>query len=92
MDCARCHGRDHDGLAAPSVLEFVRTTSRERFDRIVLDGNPGRGMPGYRQLPRIADNIDSIYLYFVLRAEGTVGTGQPYARSTPELNAPRDRR
>ena len=32
LDCARCHGRDHDGLAAPSVLEFVRSQSRERFN------------------------------------------------------------
>lgn len=83
MDCARCHGRDHDGLAAPSVLEFVRTQSRERFDRIVLDGDPGRGMPGYRHTPRVADGIDSIYRYFVLRADGTIGRGEPFA--TPPI-------
>lgn len=82
LDCARCHGRDHDGLAAPSVLEFVRTQSRESFDRVVLDGEPARGMPGYRSIPRVADSIDSIYLYFLLRARGAVGRGQPFA-TTP---------
>lgn len=82
MDCARCHGRDHDGLTAPSVLEFVRTLSRERFDRIVLDGDPGRGMPGYGKTPRVADNIDSIYRYFVLRADGIIGRGEPFATPT----------
>jgi len=35
--------------------------SRERFDRIVLDGEPGRGMPGYGNAPRIADQIDSLF-------------------------------
>ena len=79
MDCARCHGRDHDGLAAPSVLEFVRSQSRERFDRVMLDGAPERGMPGYGKIPRVADNIDGIYLYFLLRANGLVGRGQPFA-------------
>ncbi len=79
LDCARCHGRDHDGLAAPSVLEFVRSQSRERFIRIMLDGDPPRGMPGYGHLPRVADNIDGIYRYFVLRANGAIGRGQPFA-------------
>jgi mono/diheme cytochrome c family protein len=80
MDCARCHGKHHEGLAAPSVLEFVRTQSRERFDLIVLEGDPQRGMPGYANTPRIADQIDSIYRYFLLRANGTIGEGQPFAR------------
>jgi cytochrome c55X len=79
MDCARCHGRNHDGLAAPSVLEFVRTQDRARFERIVLDGDPMRGMPGYRQIPRVAENIASIYRYFVLRANGIIARGEPFA-------------
>jgi mono/diheme cytochrome c family protein len=83
MDCARCHGRDHDGLAAPSILEFVRNLSRERFERMVLDGDPGRGMPGYGKTPRVADNIDAVYCYFVLRADGSIGRGEPY--STPTI-------
>jgi mono/diheme cytochrome c family protein len=83
LDCARCHGRGHDGLAAPSVLVFVRSQSRERFDRIVLDGDPPRGMPGYGHLPRVADNIDGIYRYFLLRANGAIGRGQPF--TTPGM-------
>lgn len=79
MECGRCHGGDHDGLAAPSVLEFVRTQSRVRFDRIVLDGDPQRGMPGYGKTARVADSIDSIYLYFLLRANGAIGRGPPFA-------------
>jgi mono/diheme cytochrome c family protein len=67
MDCARCHGRDYEGLAAPSVVEYARTQSREMFLRALLDGDPGRGMPGYRGVPLILDNIEDIYRYFLER-------------------------
>jgi mono/diheme cytochrome c family protein len=68
MDCARCHGRNHDGWAAPSLLEAVRQGSRERFDRMVLDGDPSRGMPGYRSQPLVVAELDAIYAYLVVRA------------------------
>jgi mono/diheme cytochrome c family protein len=75
VDCARCHGRDHEGLAAPSIVEYARTQSREMFLRAVLDGDPPRGMPGYRGNPRILENIDDIYRYFLERATGNTGRG-----------------
>lgn len=73
VDCARCHGKDYDGLAAPSIVEYVRHQSREGFDRIILDGDPPRGMPGYRDNRRIAGMMDALYRYFAARATGTVG-------------------
>ncbi|HEY8555305.1 MAG TPA: hypothetical protein VIL43_12300, partial [Burkholderiales bacterium] len=73
MDCSRCHGKDYNGLAAPSIVEYARTQSREMFLRAVLEGNPPRGMPGYRDNPSIAGCIDDIYRYFLGRAYGTIG-------------------
>lgn len=70
MDCARCHGRDYDGWAAPSVLEFVRSQPRERFDRVMLDGEPARGMPGYRDQRLVAEQLDALYAYFLAQAAG----------------------
>jgi mono/diheme cytochrome c family protein len=72
VDCARCHGKDYEGLAAPSIIEYARTQSREMFDRMVLDGEPSRGMPAYRDNPSIAERIDDIYRYFLGRADGTI--------------------
>jgi hypothetical protein len=84
VDCARCHGKDYDGLAAPSVVEYVRATrSRERFERIVLDGDPPRGMPGYRGNPLVAQTIDALYRYFTGRAAGDIGRGKPCAERRP---------
>lgn len=72
VDCARCHGKHYTGLAAPSVVAYVRTQSREQFDHIVLVGDPPRGMPGYRSNPLIAETIDDLYRYFLGRAEGSL--------------------
>jgi cytochrome c55X len=61
MDCARCHGRDHDGWAAPSLLTAVREGSRQPFVTFVPDGDIARGMPGYREQPVVVDDLAAIY-------------------------------
>jgi cytochrome c55X len=75
MDCARCHGRDHDGWAAPSLLAAVREGSRQRFVTFVLDGDIARGMPGYREQPVVVDNLAAIYAY--LRDRAGIGSRTP---------------
>jgi len=77
MDCARCHGPDYTGWSPPSLLAAVREGSRERFDRFVLDGDIGRGMPGYRSQPAVAGSLDAIYAYLLARANGEIGPGNP---------------
>jgi mono/diheme cytochrome c family protein len=83
MDCARCHGREYDGWSAPSLLAAVRDGPRERFDRFVLDGDIGRGMPGYRSQGAVTANLDAIYAYLLARARGEVGPGNPDAAEPP---------
>jgi cytochrome c55X len=73
MDCARCHGKSYDGSSGPSIVIYARTQSRDMFVRAVLDGNPGRGMPGYRGNPRVEPAIEGIYRYFKGRADGSIG-------------------
>lgn len=79
MDCARCHGRDYDGWAAPSLVAAVREGSRERFDRIVLEGDIGRGMPGYKNQPLVVSELEAIYAYLHARAHaaGHAPDGRP---------------
>src|SRR5262249_25040402 len=57
VECARCHGRDSTGLAAPSIVAYAATQSRESFTRIVIDGDPVRGMPGYRDNAYVTENL-----------------------------------
>jgi len=72
LNCERCHGKHYEGLSAPSVVAYVRDQSREMFFRMLLDGDPPRGMPGYRNNALVSKNIDGIYRYFTLRANGTI--------------------
>jgi len=81
MDCARCHGRDHGGWAAPSLVASVRDGSRERFERWVLEGDTVRGMPGYRSQPLVVAELDAIYAYLLARARGDIGPGRPGDRA-----------
>ena len=73
VDCARCHGKDYAGMAAPSIVDYAALQSREMFVRMILDGDPARGMPGYRSNAYVAGNLDDIYRYFLARATGDVG-------------------
>ena len=72
MDCARCHGGSYLGSSGPSIVEYARTQSREAFLRAVLDGEPARGMPGYRGNPLVQPAIGGIYRYFKGRADGVI--------------------
>jgi mono/diheme cytochrome c family protein len=72
IDCARCHGASYLGSSGPSIVEYARAQSREAFVRAVLDGEPARGMPGYRGNPLVQPAIDGIYRYFKGRADGVI--------------------
>jgi mono/diheme cytochrome c family protein len=76
LDCARCHGADYRGSVGPSLLESVQSRSRADFTRFVLDGSPERGMPPYKSVARVVDNIDGIYDYFRGLADGSTVAGQ----------------
>lgn len=89
VDCARCHGKDYDGHAAPSIVAYVDTQDRARFDRIVLDGDPPRGMPGYRGNTLVAERLDGTYRYFLGRARGTVAPGDRPGAATARADPAR---
>jgi len=96
LNCERCHGKDYDGLAAPSVVAYARTQSRESFVRMLLEGDPSRGMPGYRANPLVSENVEGIYRYFLGRANGTIRRDdRPKSgveASEPEVTSGVDRR
>lgn len=82
LDCARCHGRDYGGWAAPSLIAAVRDGTRERFDHYVLEGDVARGMPGYRDQADVVAQVDAMYAYLRARAEGVIGEDQAMGKST----------
>jgi len=88
MDCARCHGRNYAGASGPDLVAAVRDGPRERFDRLVLEGDIGRGMPGYKSQPLVVNALDAMYTYLRMRADGRIGTGRPAAVQVPPAAEP----
>lgn len=76
LDCARCHGAKFEGQVGPSLLKSAKERDAESFKRLVLEGNPGAGMPAYKENKTVADNIDGIHAYFKGRADGSVPEGK----------------
>ena len=72
LDCARCHGRDHEGPGAPSLVAYAAAHDRVAFAAAVLDGNPARGMPPYKTNSLVAAAVDDLYVFFKARADGTI--------------------
>jgi cytochrome c55X len=54
------------------TVAYARTQSRESFVRALLDGDPPRGMPGYRAYPLVSENVEGIFRYFLGRANATI--------------------
>jgi cytochrome c55X len=86
MDCARCHGRDYNGWAAPSLIAGVRDAPRERFDHYVLEGDIARGMPGYKSQPLVVAELDAMYAYLRARAGPLNPAPAPGGASSVPLN------
>ena len=42
--CDRCHGANQEGLVGPSLLESLKTLSKEDFVKTVRDGRLDKGM------------------------------------------------
>ena len=45
--CDRCHGANQEGLVGPSLLESMKTLSKEEFVKTVRDGRLDKGMVGF---------------------------------------------
>ncbi len=73
VDCARCHGRSYEGLAAPSIVGYAAAQTPEQFVRLIIDGDPSRGMPGYRANALVVANLGESRRYFAARATGAIG-------------------
>ena len=75
LDCARCHGADYRGSVGPSLVDAVKSRTREDFTRVILEGNVERGMPPYKSVGRAVDNLDGVYEYFRGLAAGKIPAG-----------------
>jgi mono/diheme cytochrome c family protein len=70
--CDRCHGANQEGLVGPSLLESLKTLSKDEFVKTVRDGRLEKGMVSFSSSKMVMDNIDSLYAYLKGRSDGNI--------------------
>lgn len=70
--CDRCHGANQEGLVGPSLVNSMKTLSKEDFIKTVRDGRLEKGMQSFGGSPQVMDNINQLYAYLKGRADGAI--------------------
>lgn len=71
--CERCHGPSQEGLVGPSLVESLKTLTKDQVKTTVLNGRIEKGMPSH---PFLADRIDNLYAYLKGRSDGAIPAGR----------------
>jgi hypothetical protein len=75
MACDRCHGPNQEGLVGPSLVDDLKTMTKEDFKKCLLDGRIDKGMPNFGGVKTVADNVDALYAFLKGRSDGAIATG-----------------
>jgi mono/diheme cytochrome c family protein len=70
--CDRCHGANQEGLVGPSLVNSLKTLSKEDFIKTVRDGRQDKGMVSFAGNKTVMDNIDALYAYLKGRSDGAI--------------------
>src|SRR6187455_1713088 len=70
--CDRCHGANQEGLVGPSLVNSLKTLSKEDFVKTVRDGRLEKGMQSFGNSKVVMDNIDHLYAYLKGRSDGAI--------------------
>ena len=70
--CDRCHGANQEGLVGPSLVNSLKTLTKEEFVIIVRDGRLQKGMQSFGTSPQVMENMDYLYAYLKGRSDGVI--------------------
>lgn len=70
--CDRCHGANQEGMVGPSLVNSLKTLSKEEFVKTVRDGRLEKGMQSFGTSQQVMDNIDHLYAYLKGRSDGAI--------------------
>lgn len=76
--CDRCHGANQQGLVGPSLIDSLKTLSKQDFVTTVTNGRVEKGMPSWKSSKVVMDNIDDLYAYLKGRSDGAIKTSHVY--------------
>jgi mono/diheme cytochrome c family protein len=70
--CDRCHGANQEGLVGPSLVNSLKTLTKEEFVKTVTNGRLEKGMQSFGNSPVVMDNLDHLYAYLKGRSDGAI--------------------
>jgi mono/diheme cytochrome c family protein len=70
--CDRCHGANQEGLVGPSLVDRMKTLTKEEFVATVTLGRVEKGMQSFGNSPVVMDNINQLYAYLKGRSDGAI--------------------
>jgi mono/diheme cytochrome c family protein len=70
--CDRCHGANQEGMVGPSLVNSLKTLTKEEFVKTVRDGRLDKGMQSFGTSPQVMENMDHLYAYLKGRSDGAI--------------------
>ena len=70
--CDRCHGANQEGMVGPSLVNSLKTLTKDEFVKTVRDGRLEKGMQSFGTSQSVMDNIDFLYAYLKGRSDGAI--------------------
>ena len=70
--CDRCHGANQEGLVGPSLINSLKTLSKQEFVQTVTNGRPNTQMVAFAGNAEVMKNIDQLYAYLKGRSDGAI--------------------
>ena len=70
--CDRCHGANQEGLVGPSLVNSLKTLTKDEFVKTVREGRLEKGMQSFGTSPQVMDNMDQLYAYLKGRSDGAI--------------------
>jgi mono/diheme cytochrome c family protein len=75
LACERCHGAEQEGLVGPSLVDSLKTLSKEDFHTTVINGRADKGMPPWGASEMMQKNWEGLYAYLKGRSDGKIKPG-----------------
>jgi len=70
--CDRCHGANQEGMVGPSLVNSLKTLTKEEFVKTVTNGRLEKGMQSFGNSPVVMNNINELYAYLKGRSDGAI--------------------
>jgi len=78
LACERCHGAEQEGLVGPSLVNSLKTLSKDDFHTTVINGRADKGMPPWGASDMMVKNWEGLYAYLKGRSDGAIKPGHLY--------------